>query len=169
MLVAAAFIPLKAVLVLLGLAAVPVALWQYDKTGGWPTTLDLWHNDEDPVWGLPFWYTERYAPYHWAAKRFPRFWWFAVRNPANNMRRWFRQRSFKESGWDGYMDPRVARAAGKRAIFRYRWNGLLADMWVIVILSDTRHFRARLGWKLGQWDLGEYAGFAMQLMPYRRG
>jgi hypothetical protein len=171
LLVALAFLPVRLLMGLLGLVAVPLALWWYDRFGVWPRLFRTWHNFEDPVWDLPFWYTERYAPAHWAAKRLPRFWWFAIRNPANNMRLWFREpKSYRERGWSGPMEPRAARRAGTRLIWRYRWSGLLAEFWCIYTWNQDRHFRFRLGWKLGQPDEElDVLGYAIQLMPYRRG
>jgi hypothetical protein len=169
LLVALSYIPVRLSIVLLGLVLVPLALWYYDRTGRWPWLLKTWHNPEDPVWDLPSWYAEHYAPAHWAAKRFPRFWWFAVRNPANGMRTWFKPRAtYKDIKWRGSVDPVTARANGG-SVFRYRYSGLLAEFWYIRAWNPERHFRFRLGWKLGQ-PLGENAlGYALQLMPYRKG
>ena len=172
LLVALLFLPLRIFMALLGLVLVPIGIWRYDHTGRWPALLTPWGNFEHPLWGLPFWYTDRYAPTHWAAKRFPRFWWLAGRNPANNMRRWFKQPgSFGQRGWAGPVDPRSAREHSKRLLWRYRWSGLLGELWVIYVWNDEYHFRFRLGWKLGQADEAgsDYLGYAIQLMPRRVG
>ena len=169
---ALAFLPCRLLVAILGVLTVPVALFWYDKTGKWLRLLDTWHNFNDPVWDLPVWYTERYAPAHWCAKRFPRFWWFAIRNPANNMRLWFKEPETyyeKAGGWEGPMEPRFAREQG-RTLWRYRYSGAFSELWVIHAWNENRHFRFRMGWKLGQRDGGTDAlGYAIQLMPWRKG
>jgi hypothetical protein len=170
LLVALAFLPVRLLVGLMGLVLVPIALWRYDRTGRWPKVLDTWHNFRDPVWNLPKWYTDRYAPRHWLGKHFPRVYWFAIRNPANNMRLWFKEpEDFSQRGWVGPMEPGTARAAGF-TLWRYRYSGLLSEFWVIHPWNEKRHFRFRLGWKLGQKDGDTDAlGYAIQLMPVRRG
>ena len=170
LLVALLFLPARLFVAALGLLAVPVALFCYDRTKKWPRVLNTWHNLQDPVDRLPFWYTDNYAPAHWAAKHLPRFWWFAVRNPANNMRRWFKQpKTYKQRGWPGPMEPKFARKHGP--LWRYRYSGLLGEFWYIRPWGEDRHFRFRIGWKIGQREPGikDTLGYAIQLMPYRRG
>lgn len=173
LLVALLWLPLRLFMVLLGVVAVPVALWYYDRTGRWPWLLETWHNLNDPVWDLPDWYTRLYAPNHNAiSKRWPRFWWFAVRNPANNMRKWLREPETyfeRKGGWEGPMEPGYARLTG-RTLWRYRYKGIFGEIWVIRPWNETHHFRFRFGFKLGQRDGGTDAlGYAIQLMPWRRG
>lgn len=170
LIVALAFLPVRLSFALAGLVVVPVCLLWYDRTGRWPRLLETWHNRNDPAWDLPEWYTERYSQTHAIAKRFPRWWWFAVRNPANNMRFWFREPdSYIDEKWEGPVTPANARLNGG-SIFRYRHSGLLAEFWYIRAMGRRHHLRFRLGWKLGQTDSGHDAlGYAVQFMPYRRG
>lgn len=68
----------------LGLFVLPFALRKV-KDDRLPTWAWVWGNDHDGLEG-PDWYKNNYAPNHWFAKHFPRYWWLAIRNPANNMR-----------------------------------------------------------------------------------
>jgi hypothetical protein len=87
------------------------------------------------------------------------------------MRLWFKQPGrYTDERWPGAVSPGVARALGG-SVFRYRHAGPLAEFWYIRAIGDGRHFRFRLGWKLGQIDVpgSEALGYALQLMPYRKG
>lgn len=96
------FLPLRVILILLGLLVVPLALPFLDiknppvafteAPGYWglgtlPKWAWLWSNDRDGALGDKRGWWHLNAPfglgaYHW----FSQFWWLAIRNPANNMR-----------------------------------------------------------------------------------
>lgn len=96
------FLPLRVILIMLGLLVVPLALPFLDiknppvafteAPGYWglgtlPNWAWLWSNDRDGALGDKRGWWHLNAPfglgaYHW----FSQFWWLAIRNPANNMR-----------------------------------------------------------------------------------
>lgn len=98
----ALFLPLRAILILLGFLVVPLALpglafegppvaftqapgdWRLARLPAWAW---LWSNDRDGAVGdkRGWWHMNTpfdLGAYHW----FSQFWWLAIRNPANNMR-----------------------------------------------------------------------------------
>lgn len=98
----ALFLPLRVFLILLGFLVVPLALpfltiegpplaftqapgfWSLGRLPAWAW---LWSNDRDGALGDKRGWWHLNAPfglgaYHW----FSKFWWLAIRNPANNMR-----------------------------------------------------------------------------------
>lgn len=98
-----ALLPLRVVMILLGLVVVPLALpWRRRQRctrrpftqaeGSWelvtlPRWAWLWSNDRDGALGDKRGWWHKNAPLglgadHW----FSMFWWLAIRNPANNMR-----------------------------------------------------------------------------------
>lgn len=164
---------IKLVLSLLGLIVVPIAL-RFANYGKLPRWAWLWDNDRDGLEG-PDWYRLRYAPNHWLAKSFPRFWWLAVRNPCNNLRFVealdldIRPIRVRYVGSKVEMIPKNARNNG--TIGFIAWQGIKAGVWVIHAYSEEtvarvnywlekltfgavkmppgpRHFRFRFGWKI---------------------
>lgn len=164
-----AFFIIKVPLVLLGAVIIPIAL-PFAKDDQLPNWAWLWDNAEDGING-PEWYRLSYAPNHPIAKKFPRFWWLAFRNPVNNLRFLFKiptPEAVKtaEWSWEGPMEPNIARKNSLKQIGRYRWHGWKCEFWYIRILTETRHFRIRIGWKLLQRP---GMGLTFQFMPARKG
>lgn len=174
--------PLRAVAVLAGVFIVPVAL-RFAKDGSLPRWAWLWDNDRDGLDG-PEWYRERYTPGSrvaaWVKARWPRYWWLAWRNPANNTRfAWPFELDLEPAAvefvGDDFEDftPATARREG-RAIWFVAWQGLRGGFWFIRPWGDASHFRLRLGWKV--LPLHSHAplkhptvGVGFQLMPNRNG
>jgi len=165
---------IKIALVLLGLIAVPWALF-FPR---WPKFLWLWGNDEE---GCPAWWGEMALAKGGFIKQFPRFWWYAVRNPVNNMRYIFKDREANIEGWgpirmeaQDLIDNKLDSAS------RWAWNGPFAGyrrVWVTQPPVDSYYTNSPeldfpgkysefwIGWKVGSHVPG--MGFAMQLRRNR--
>ena len=157
---------LKGALVLLGLVAVPLMLATRNRPA-W-----LWRPWYNPRTGLdvPSWFTGS------------RFWWNAVRNPANGLRTypWITVKidpndvGSRSNGLP--TNPGPLRMVGRRVAWLYAWDGIYSGFWLCVLWSKTRHMKIRLGWKILPEDSVEIeewrrdgAGFAMAFIPYRKG
>lgn len=185
------WILVQAVLILLGLVIVPVALalWRWSQAAGepvtwWPGLFFLWGNDsiEWAAEGVPDWWLKRAAAgtEGRVARWFPRWWWYAIRNPVANSRYIFSERdTYRFSGnWhQADMEPATlvqlsgARAGDSR--YRWAWSGFFVGFrWVKIetlrpvfenspageIVGTYSEFW--LGWKVGSEVPG--MGFAMQ-------
>lgn len=164
----------RACVVALGLVAVPVMLACRERPR-W-----LWRPWIDPT-GIPGWYWP-YAAQHWLAKHFPRWWWLAIRNPANGLRTYpwlscdvdMTRLEWRDNGQP--TNPGPLRARGKRVGWFYAWQGVYSGLWLCVLWTKTRHMKVRIGWKLvpdeaqfiDEWR-PERAGFAAAVIPWRRG
>ena len=94
-------IAIKLALVLLGLIMVPICL---ATTGGDFTGIFwLWGNDKSK--GVPDWWLNN-ASNKWWTRYWPRFWWYAVRNPVNNLRYVFEDTNagYIVTNWQVYSD-----------------------------------------------------------------
>lgn len=184
------FLPIRIGYIAAGVFVVAVAL-PFAKDGELPKWAYLWDNDEDGHDGPP-WYQKQYK---WLPGPLRRYWWLAVRNPANNMRYDERynlklNRDNDLGTGDQYVQyagefykgfgPSVARAKGG-SISAYAWKGNKAGYWYIKPLTKNRHFRFRIGWKVMPYDKikitddkwrsskGGYVGFTIQFLPFRKG
>jgi len=163
--------------VLLGLIMVPIALATQhmtvvpgDHSKHWPDFLWVWGNDEE---GCPEWWLKREHP--WFIRYWPRFWWFAVRNPFNNFRFVFtdvntwRDLDRLETNWsiDVPMEAgNILALTGQDSAYRYvrkDWKCGYRRVW---LNGDGKYSEFWIGWKLGSPVPG--LGFAMQLRLKRK-
>jgi hypothetical protein len=168
------FMVLKAVLILAGLIIVPIALLTQrmglHQDGAdhehWPDLFWLWGNDEEQC---PDWWLDRAAngKENKVAGWFPRFWWYAIKNPANNMRFLFKDvEGFQEdSNWPSNwtMEAPVMLRNGQAMAYRYRWSGWKSGYRRVWLHGDEKYTELYVGWKLGNAVPG--LGITMQ---YRR-
>jgi hypothetical protein len=155
-----AFLPVG--LVPLGLITVPIAL-MFDK---WPKVLWLWNNDEE---GCPEWWLIRASNMGWFIKTFPRFWWFAVRNPLNNHRFLFKDRQpFIKSNWGPLKDMEAGNMLKRGQAIAYRWayKGPFAGYRRVWLKGIDHYSEFWIGWKIGSDVPG--MGFTLQFRPKRK-
>lgn len=156
----------KVFLALLGLIMVPVCLGI--KKGNFSGMFWLWGNDEEGCPGCPEWWLTRCAngEENKVAEWFPRFWWYAVRNPVNNFRFLFEDRAAAYSGnWftDLPMEAQQLLDAGQDSAYMWAYNGPFAGYRKVWLHGRTHYSEIWIGWKVGSVVPG--MGFAMQ---YRR-
>jgi len=157
-----AFLPVG--LIFLGVITVPIALLFDD----WPKLLWLWGNDEE---GCPAWWGEQALAKGGFIKRFPRWWWYVVRNPVNNLRYVFDDREANYSGNWATQEMEAHSLLGASILSAYRWafNGAFAgyrSVWINPELNKAGNITYSefwIGWKPGSTVPG--MGFTMQ---YRR-
>ena len=156
----------KLALVLLGLLVVPfvIGIGAANKEL-WPDIFWLWGNkQEDP----PQWWLNK-------AKWLPTFRWYAIRNPANNMRYIFDDREANvEGNW--ITDPMEAKQlieAGQQMAYRWSYNGPFAGyrrVWItarkFLIFGhgeevNYQYSEIWFGWKVGSKVPG--LGFTSQV------
>lgn len=158
-------------LMILGLVAVPIALmFDEAKLWHWPKLLWLWGNDEE---GCPMWWYQIARIKGGFIARFPRFWWYAVRNPVNNFRFIFKDREAHILGnWHtASMEAHDLIDAGVRVAYRWAYNGPFAGyrrVWITILPeagfeSVGEYSEFWIGWKVGSKVPG--MGFTLQ---YRR-
>jgi hypothetical protein len=172
------FVVIKLVGVVLGLAVVPLALAtrnitveKGDHSGHWPDMFWLWGNDEE---GCPEWWFTRAAngKAGKVAQWFPQFWWYAIRNPVNNMRYLFDDVSLSDCyyksnwQWDKPMEAQQIREAGMGSAFYYIQHSWMSGFRKVWLNSDGRYSEFWIGWKLASGVPG--LGFAMQLRLKRK-
>lgn len=148
-------------LVFLGLVLVPVAL-AFDT---WPKLLWLWGNDEEQP---PLWFMKKGRPC-------PTWWWYAIRNPVNNLRFVFADLAPVMTGnWvQDSMEARDLIKAGRIMAYRWAWRGPFAG-YRRVWLKDaenwslsrdhpvpTHYSEIWFGWKVGSTVPG--MGFTTQV------
>lgn len=171
------FLFIKITLVLSGLIVVPLALaTRYlsleilDKDtvrNHWPDIFWLWGNDEE---GCPDWWVRRCIE-GWVnpvAAKFPQFWWYAIRNPINNLRFLFDDVDASElsdmtTNWHPYMmmEPyNLIKENVKYAYYlvRYKWKVGFRIVW---LGSNNRYSEIWFGWKLASGVPG--LGFTTQI------
>jgi hypothetical protein len=122
--------------------------------------LPLYGNKEE---GCPEWWLKMDKP---AIKDvFPRWWWFAVRNPVNNMRFLFDDdEPFDRYGWQGdSMEAHDLIEAGVTSASLWRRRGLLAGYRRVWLNKDGTYGEIWFGWKVGSIVPG--LGFATQFRP----
>lgn len=177
---------MRVVLILLGLVVVPLALpfrdWgKSDSDGRGITVLPrwawLWSNDFDGSTGDKRGWWASHTPFglsthHW----FSQFWWLAIRNPVNNLRK-TRFGSCPVSGcfiyWSGDFKVRDKKGGqgtrmtmAKHRVTGKKWYGFyMVHEW-----SDTRAFVVRLGFKIEPWhENGDEPpkGFTFKINPWK--
>lgn len=171
---------LKLAVTVLGAVAVPLML----ATSNRPAWLwRPWFNPEEGL-GLPAWYPRYISRYgNWLSRRFPRWWWNAIRNPANGLRTYsvlsveIEPSRVRTIGNGLPSNPAPLRKAGGRFSWFYAWQDNYAGFWICAIWSATKHMKLRIGWKILPDDVDEVseewradkAGFAFSVLPWRRG
>jgi len=155
-------VPLHLVLILMGLVIVPFSLAMMK----WPPVFWLWYNDEE---GCPAWWIHTSVNSNFIAKTFPRFWWFAIRNPINNFRYIFKDRKATkmESNWSLIEPMEAPQLIKKDQKTAYRWlaNGIFAGYRRVWLHSTTKYSEFWIGWKINSKVPG--MGFTLQLRLYR--
>lgn len=145
-------------LAILGLFVVPFALIPKD----WPRWAWVWGNNEE---GVPDWWMNGVLFDNIIARYFPRWWWYAIRNPVNNSRFIFKDRDAAlETNWttgSQPMEPQKMIDVGVVMAYRWAWNGPFAGYrkvwlndaknWSLVSREPTPTHYSELwfGWKLG--------------------
>lgn len=154
----------KLALVILGLVVVALAIVAYGHdSDDWPKFLGPWANRENAS-----------APQWFAGKRpsFRKSWvWFAIRNPANGMRYWFKDRTdlHTDTNWPGDGTPMEARqmlARRVRVAWRWRWSGPFAGYRRVWINDNGHYSEIWFGWKIGSGVPG--LGFTSQVRLKRK-
>jgi hypothetical protein len=160
---------LKALAALLGLIMVPICLGTVD--GEFTGLFWLWGNDEE---GCPEWWLERAADGKAGkvAQWFPRFWWYAIRNPVNNSRFIFKEPKRIVINYHGNwrlqmpMEPQQLLDAGQGMAYLWRAAGPFAGYRRVWLNGDDRYSEVWIGWKVGSLVPG--MGFATQVRLKRK-
>lgn len=166
-----AWLPLRLLMIILGLVMVPLAVatgktvgyddYYQTKIRDWPyhwmaKLFSTWHSGETPTWWL---------------KRGNETWYHMIRNPANGMKWWFEDVPQEDTILLGYghaISPQIARREGRRFIWHYRHDGrFLGGFFCNFIWSDTHHLRFRFGFKVG--SMVEGMGYTISFIPWRKG
>ena len=167
---------LRAGVAALGLFMVPLML-STDNRPAW--LFRPWH---DPSGVAPWWLNYLAGNGNFISRRFPNFWWSAVRNPANGLRTYpllTCDVDIARLEWwhnDRPTNPAPLRATGKRLGWFYAWQGPYSGFWLCYLWNSERHAKVRIGWKLlpdepqfkTEWKPAT-AGFALSILPYRKG
>lgn len=161
----------KLVLMLLGLVVVPLALTTryltaspvYDENH-WPGIFWLWGNDEE---GCPQWWRERKHP--WYIRPWYRFWWYAIRNPANNLRFCFQdpEEFHAETNWSmDSMEAAQMQKASQSMAYYWRWHKWKSCYRRVWLNGNLNYSEIWFGWKIGSPVPG--CGFTSQVRLRRR-
>ena len=169
------WIPVGAINLVLLLIGIPIVAWYArDSMDTWPRWTWLWQNDgdaTDPKLGasighdVPRWYYKKYGPEGegWSQYRL-RFMYMAIRNPVNNHRFLFEDKST----WDTSGDPEAFDTEGIDLLNRglahtsgWRWSGPFAGYRRIWLKGVEQYSEFYIGWKLGSAVPG--LGFTFQL------
>ena len=120
--------------------------------------LPLWGNAEE---GYPEWF-DRYVQDFWYKKIFPRWWWYTIRNPLNNLRFLFDDsKAFSIDGWQPQsMEAHDLIAAGVTSASRWSYRGIMAGYRRVWLNDDDKYSEIWFGWKVGSIVPG--LGFATQ-------
>ena len=151
-LVIALMIPL---MLLGGVIVIPLALlFNVDMKNLW-----LWGNEEE---GYPEWF-DRYVQNFWYKKIFPKWWWYTIRNPLNNMRFMFDDKEpFEIEGWqEPSMEAHNLIDAGVTSASRWSYRGAMAGYRRVWLNDVDTYSEFWIGWKVGSTVPG--LGFATQL------
>jgi len=158
---------LKIFLILLGLIAVPFALigrtqkhfkhhGRYFAKMWW-----LWDNKEE---GCPEWWLKIAPDKNFIAKAFPRWWWFAIRNPVNGFRYIFEDRDPKYiTNWnmDRPMEAMELIESAQNMAYRWAYNGAFAGYRRVWLTKPGKYSEVWFGWKIGSTVPG--MGFTSQI------
>ena len=135
----------------------------------------LWHNAEGSA---PAWFYRKAldasGPMFW----WPDWWWYAIRNPVNNMRFIFEDREANSiTNWDVVafaqdrpkisMEAEKMIEAGQKVAYRWMWSGLFAGYRRVWLNAGNETYNEIwIGWKLGSDVPG--LGFTLQLRFRRK-
>lgn len=143
----------KFVLWVIGLFVIPFALLfgsqeKFEKEGRFfPKVFFLWDNKEE---GLPDYWIRAAENKHIVAKTFPKWWWFANRNPVNGMRYIFKDREATYVGWPGEpMEANDLIEAGVTEASRWAYNGAFAGYRTVKLEGNDEYSEFWIGWKVG--------------------
>jgi hypothetical protein len=123
-----------------------------------------WGNYEE---GCPRWWLR--ADKEWYKAVFPRWWWFAIRNPLNNTRYWFKDRTPKyDTNWDQSipMEAQQMINLGVQDAYRWAYNGAFAGWRRVWLEEDGTYSERWFGWKVGSKIDG--LGFTAQNRRHRK-
>ena len=144
--------------IILGLFIVPYAIRQDE----WPKWAWLWGNDEE---GYPDWFAKK-AANSWYRKHWPKFHWYAIENPFNNLRYLLDEPANvttlpKKANWDYGMD--YMELGGFK--WRYRYGGWKDSLRLTFGKQDPKGKRHEIyiGPKIGSKTPG--VGIAMSWRP----
>ena len=148
-------------LILFGLLWVPVCLGTVN--GDFSGMFWLWGNDEE---GCPDWWMDRAAnsDHGKVAEWFPRFWWYAIRNPVNNFSFIFDDReAHTETDWntDKPMEAQQLRNEGQHSAFMWSYNGPFGGYRRVWLTDSGKYSEVWIGWKVGSTVPG--MGFTTQI------
>ena len=122
---------------------------------------------EFPIWGNaeenpPEWFYRKAAK-TWYIRYWPRWWWYSVRNPLNNLRFLFNDREdYITEGWPhGPMEAQDLIDLGLTSAYRWRERGLMAGYRVVWLEDDDKYSELWFGWKVGSIVPG--LGFATSI------
>lgn len=161
---------IKLALWFVGLVVIPLALpfgsqskWR-TKGHYFPKLFFLWDNKEE---GCPQWWLIQAESGEEGkfAKKFPKWWWFAMRNPVNGMRYIFKDREAKVAGWEGPMEAQNLIDAGVTVATRWLYSGAFAGYRRVWLTKDGKYGEFWFGWKVGSDVPG--LGFTAQLRRNR--
>lgn len=164
---------IKISLAVLGLLAVPLALHacaykhNMPHRDVWPDILWIWGNQEEgpPRW----WQIDASGSKNPLVRWFPNFWWYAIRNPVNNMRYIFDDREGNlKTNWyeDIPMEAHQMLAVGQQMAFQWVWNGPFAGYRRVWLNGQDRYSEIWFGWKVGSGVPG--LGFTTQVRLKRK-
>lgn len=181
-------VPIHIIGILLGLVFVPIAL-KFDK---WPKLLWLWGNDKpndqpDDVPNVaPTWWLDQVRAKAYPAtkfsfssegfkylyikflKKYPSFYYFAIRNPFNNRRFIFKDPDAAEveTNWNSEepMESQPMQDVGQKVAYAWKFSGPFASYRKLELLDNTYYRETWVGWKVGSPVPG--LAFTMQ---YRKG
>jgi len=127
-------------------------------------TFPLYGNKEE---GYPDWF-DRYVQNFWYKKLFPRWWWYSIRNPLNNMRFLFDDdKEFNIEGWQQpSMEAHDLIIADITSASRWSYRGTFAGYRRVWLNDDGTYSEIWFGWKVGSTVPG--MGFATQVRLKRK-
>jgi len=132
-------IPLLIKLILSILGLVVVGWFGKDPQLWWPKWTKVWQNNE--IRGSDF-----ELQFNW----WERWVYMATRNPANNMRYWFRDPvTYKTWGYTGQLESLPMKEAAVQKASRWRQAKWMFSYRKLTLLDDQKYFEFYIGWKIG--------------------
>jgi hypothetical protein len=173
---------IKLILAIIGaLFAVPLALVEtrfidlpVDANTYFTKKWWLWDNKEE---GLPEWWLRKASnasgeKWHekaiaWMIRTFPRWWWFAVRNPVNGFRWIFKEpEEVTVEGYGGQMEAMYLVRDNLVVAKRWTFGGPFAGYRKVWLTDPGKYSEIWFGWKVGSNIPG--MGFTMQWRRNRK-
>lgn len=161
---------IKLGLVILGLFFIPLFLInrdqkKYELDGRYFSSMwGLWDNVEE---GCPEWWLKMDKP--WYKDLFPRWWWFAIRNPVNGFRFIFKDVEWKSVNVEGWpnrqMEAQDLLDHEIKSISRWTYKGPFAGYRKIWLTKPGKYSEVWFGWKVGSDVPG--LGFTTQIRRNR--